>query len=527
MMRNLTYLISGFLFLFALNNCSPKKISDLNKAVLIPKPLAVKASGEVFELTRNTGIYYQDQSEEAHKIGQYLAEKLNPSTGFNLQVLSSDQKTRTNFILLTLNKHPQLGDEGYALNISKKGITLQANEAAGLFRGVQTLRQLFPVSIEKNSLQKGPWEVAGGKITDYPAYSYRSAMLDVARHFFGVEEVKHYIDLLAFYKINTLHLHLSDDQGWRIEIKSWPELTKIGGSTEVGGGKGGFYTQQQYKEIVRYADERYITIIPEIDMPGHTNAALASYAELNCDGEKKDLYTGTDVGFSTLCVHKEITYRFIDDVIRELAAMTTGDYIHIGGDESHSTPMEDYIPFITRVQDIVASHGKIVMGWDEVANTQLKPNTIVEYWAIQENAIKAVEQGAKVIIAPGHKTYLDMQYDSLTPLGLHWAGYVSVEQAYNWAPDTLVEGIANKDIIGIESPLWTETITNRNELEYMVFPRLIGHAEIGWTPSSQRNWDEYQLRLRKHIKRLDAMNVNYYRWWVSPDFNQPKSDSLP
>lgn len=511
-MQNTLKLIIGLSLLSVVHACSPQKTAESGQAALIPRPVSASANGEVFELTKHTGIYYPKQSEEVRKTGQYLADRLKRATGFEFKVMSSEQQSESNFILLTLCNKPALGVEGYELHINKKGITLQANRPAGLFHGIQTIRQLLPARIEKNSLQSGPWEIAGGKIIDYPAYSYRSAMLDVARHFFGVDEVKHYIDLLATYKMNTLHLHLSDDQGWRIEIKSWPQLTIIGGSTEVGDGKGGFFTQEQYKEIVQYANDRYITIIPEIDMPGHTNAALASYAELNCDGKKKKLYTGTDVGFSTLCTQKEMTYRFIDDVIRELAALTPGDYIHIGGDESHSTPMEEYIPFILRVQDIVESHGKKVMGWDEIANTKLKSNTIVEYWAIKENALKATEQGAKIIMAPGNKTYLDMQYDSATPLGLHWAGYVSVEDAYNWNPSTLVEGITKDDIVGIESPLWTETITNLDDLEYMVFPRLIGHAEIGWTPSTKRSWAEYNERLKKHIGRLEAMGINYYRW---------------
>jgi hexosaminidase len=511
--KAITFKIIAVLFLsIIITSCLQEKTLDLNNANLIPKPLEVKATSRVFELTENTNIYIQNKDQELLKIGQYLADKLNPSTGYKIRVLIAKKKPKADYIFLSLSSNKKLGDEGYELNITKKGVLLKANNPAGLFRGIQTFRQLLPADVEKKNLQSVPWEIATGKITDYPAYAYRSAMLDVVRHFFSVDDVKHYIDLLAAYKINTLHLHLSDDQGWRIEIKSWPELTTIGGSSEVGGGKGGFYTQEQYKEIVRYANDRYITIIPEIDMPGHTNAALASYAKLNCDGKKKELYTGTDVGFSSLCTHKEITYQFIDDVIRELSAMTTGDYIHIGGDESHSTPMEDYIPFILKVQNIVESHGKKVMGWDEIANTHLKPNTIVEFWAIKENALKAIEQDAKIIMAPGYKTYLDMQYDSTTPLGLHWAGYVSVENAYNWNPDTLVPGIKKSNIIGIESPLWTETITNRDELEYMVFPRIIGHAEIGWTPASQRKWDEYKVRLQKHSERLDAMGINYFQW---------------
>jgi len=353
--------------------------------------------------------------------------------------------------------------------------------------------------------------MATGTITDYPVYSYRGAMLDVSRHFFGVDEVKQVIEYLAFYKMNVLHLHLSDDQGWRIEIKSWPNLTLHGGSTQVGGGRGGFYTQDQYADIVNYAQAHYITIVPEIDMPGHTNAALASYPELNCDGKAPELYTGTEVGFSTLCTNKEITYKFIDDVIRELAAMTPGPYIHIGGDESHATKIEDYIPFVNRVQEIVAKYGKQVIGWDEIALSSLKPNSIAQHWSNEINAKKAVSQGAKVLMSPAVKAYLDMQYDSTTPLGLHWAAYIEVDSAYTWDPLTMVKDLQKEDIIGIEAALWSETLTNLDEIEYMLFPRLPGHAEIGWTPASMRTWDEYKMRLADHARHFKAMDINYYK----------------
>lgn len=325
-----------------------------------------------------------------------------------------------------------------------------------------------------------------------PKYGYRGAMLDVARHFFTLEEVKKYIDLLALYKINKLHLHLSDDQGWRIEIKSWPNLTNYGGSTEVGGGPGGFYSQEEYMELVSYAQERFITIIPEIDLPGHTNAALASYPELNCNGKSPDLYTGIEVGFSTLCADKEITFQFLDDVIREISEITPGPYFHIGGDESHVTKEEDYITFINRTQDMVLKYGKKVMGWDEIQNADLKSNTVAQYWADAKNAKAAIKKNAKILMSPAQYAYLDMQYDSLSPYGLHWASYISIKKAYDWIPDQLVEGIDDENIIGIEAPLWSETISNFEELSYLAFPRLLGYAEIGWSKTDQRNWEEYQ-----------------------------------
>jgi len=485
--------------------------SDLSKESIIPRPVSVTAANGYFEITGNTSIYIQGDSKDLKQAGQYLAAKLIPSTGFKLEVISSGKAPGRGNILLTLNaSDPKLGEEGYILTITTDLAKLSANSPAGLFRGVQTVRQLLPPSVELSSKQEGPWRIASGTIVDYPEYSYRGVMLDVARHFFGVEDLKRFIDLIATYKMNVLHLHLADDQGWRIEIKSWPNLAKYGGSTQVGGGNGGFYTQAQYSDIVRYAKSRFITIVPEIDMPGHTNAALASYAELNCNGKATDLYTGIDVGFSTLCTSKEITYKFIDDVIKELAALTPGPYIHIGGDESNATKVEDYIPFINRVQGIVAAHGKKILGWDEIALSTLNPGTVAQNWASVKNAKLAVSKGAKLLMSPAAKAYIDMQYNKSTRLGLHWAGYLEVDSAYEWDPVTLIPGMKKEDIIGVEAPLWTETITSMDDIEYMVFPRLPGYAEIGWTPASMRDWKEYRLRLANHGDRFKAMNIDFY-----------------
>jgi hexosaminidase len=506
------YNIVLFTSIILLISCSKKNPEmDLLNEVILPKPVSVTASGSSFELNANTKILVKEDSEALLKTAQYLAVFIKPSTGFDLEVTSTSKEPSSNSIYLAISElETEYGDEGYKLNITKKNVSISANSPEGIVRGIQTLRQILPKEIEASTQQQKLWYIASGEIQDYPQYEYRGAMLDVARHFFNAEDVKRYIDMIAAYKLNVLHLHLSDDQGWRIEIKSWPNLTVHGGSTEVGGGEGGFYTQEEYKDIVQYAQERYITIIPEIDMPGHTNAALASYPELNCSGKSPELYTGTKVGFSTLCTDKEITYQFIEDVVRELVEMTPGPYIHIGGDESHVTSMEDYIPFINKVQDIVLASGKQMIGWDEIAHADLKTNTIVQFWARTENAQKGVEKKAKVILSPANKTYLDMKYDSITKLGLNWAGYVEVDSAYIWNPSTLVPGISKKDILGIESPLWTETVTNMEELEFMVFPRIIGHAEIGWTPDSLRVWDDYKVRLEKHSERLKIKEINYY-----------------
>lgn len=519
-MNYLKTLASGMIVL-AMVSCKTPVAKDLAKEQLIPKPVELTATGSSFELTAKTKIYVQSNSSEIKKVGEYLSQLFAPATGFAMDVNSTEKAPGSGIYLEISSQELGVGDEGYLLDITSKGIILKAQKPAGLLMGIQTIRQLLPASIEASTKQVGPWLIASGTIKDYPKYGYRGAMLDVCRHFFPVKDVKRYIDLLAMYKMNVMHLHLTDDQGWRIEIKSWPNLTVHGASTQVGGGEGGFYTQEQYKDIVNYAQERYITIIPEIDMPGHTNAALASYAELNCDGKARKLYTGTHVGFSTLCVNKKITYKFVDDVIGELAAITPGKYIHIGGDESHSTKKKDYIKFINKVQEIVASHGKVMMGWADVASAKLKPNTLAQFWQTKpKNAKAAVKQGVKIVMSPAAYIYLDMQYDSICPLGLHWAGYANVQKAYSWMPDTLVKGIEFKDIAGVEAPLWTETVKTMDDIEFMVMPRLAGCAELGWSPEGGKNWDDYKVRLGAQKNRFEVMDINYFQSKLVPWSNE-------
>ncbi len=477
---------------------------------IIPMPVSVAATGDTFTLAAAANIYVEPATAELTAIGGYLAGSLRPSTGYELRVLpAAGAPARGAIYLTTQGGDPALGEEGYQLTVTPDLVTLVAYQPAGLFRGIQTIRQLLPPSIEGSALQPGPWPMATGTIRDYPRFAWRGVMLDVSRHFFGVADVKRLMDLMALYKMNRLHLHLSDDQGWRIMINSWPNLATHGGSTEVGGGRGGYYTQADYADIVAYAQGRYITVVPEIDMPGHTNAALASYPELNCDGVAPALYTGTEVGFSSLRVDKELTFTFVDDVVRELAALTPGPYLHIGGDEAHSTSPDDYDRFIERVQTIVQAHGKQMVGWGEIARIKLLPTSIAQHWH-SDMARTAAQQGVKVIMSPASRAYLDMQYDASTPLGLHWAGYVSVEDAYTWDPATEVAGLAEGDILGVEAPLWSETLKTIDDVEFMLFPRLLGEAEIGWSPAAGRGWDEYRLRLGAHGPRLAALGVHFY-----------------
>ena len=478
---------------------------------LIPMPVSVTQDGGSFDLTAEARIYVEPATEEVVRIGEYLADRLNPPMVMRLGVLpTTGAPANGNLYLTTEGADPALGEEGYELTITPEVVRLAAPQPAGLFHGVQTIRQMLPAAIEGATVQPGPWQLPTGKIRDYPRFSWRGMMLDVARHFFGVEDVKRLIDLLAYYKLNRLHIHLADDQGWRIAIESWPNLTAYGGSTEVGGGPGGYYSQADYAEIVAYAASRYIVVVPEIDMPGHTNAALASYAELNCDGAARPVYTGTEVGFSSLCIGKEITFAFVDDVVGEIAALTPGPYFHIGGDEAMATNQNDYVEFIGRVQAIVQSHGKQAVGYEEIGRADLLPTSIAQHWA-SDTVQKAVKQGAKAILSPATRTYVDMKYDESTRLGLSWAGYVEVQDAYTWDPATQVEGVGEDNVLGVEALLWTETVETIDDIEYMTFPRRAGHAEIGWSPAKGRNWEEYRVRLGTHGARWMVMGVGFYR----------------
>ncbi|MGW2932917.1 beta-N-acetylhexosaminidase [Streptomyces sp. NPDC001156] len=479
---------------------------------VIPAPASVEPAGSPYRITRGTHIRVDD-SPAVRQVGEYLAGVLRPSTGYPLSVTTHG----SGGIRLRLDGGG-FGDEGYRLDSGPSGVTITARKPAGLFHGVQTLRQLLPASVEKRTAQPGPWTIAGGTIKDSPRYAYRGAMLDVSRHFFTVAQVKRYIDELALYKINTLHLHLSDDQGWRIAVDSWPRLATYGGSTEVGGGTGGHYTKAQYQEIVRYAASRYLEVVPEIDMPGHTNAALASYPELNCDGVAPPLYTGTDVGFSSLCVPKQVTYDFLDDVIRELAAITPGRYIHIGGDEAHSTSHDDYVKFMDRVQPIVAKYGKTVIAWHQITGAHPAKGALAQYWGLDDTSAaekaqvaKAAQNGTGLILSPADRFYLDMKYTEDTPLGQDWAGLVEVQRSYDWDPGAYLPGVPASAIAGVEAPLWTETIVRNADIDYMAFPRLPGVAELGWSPASTHDWNAYRVRLAAQGPRWEAMGIGYYR----------------
>ncbi|MEU9889447.1 family 20 glycosylhydrolase [Sphaerisporangium sp. NPDC051011] len=485
-------------------------------ADVIPAPASAQPSaGVTYILPSGAGIFTQTGSAAAADVGAYLAALLRRSTGYALPLAQASSPSPGISLLLT-GADPAVGAQGYQLDVNATSVTIRAQTANGLFNGVQTLRQLLPADVESTTVRPGPWVVPGGRVVDHPRFAYRGAMLDVARHFHPVATVKQYIDRIALYKVNHLHLHLSDDQGWRIAIDTWPRLATYGGGTQVGGGAGGYYTKAQYQDIVAYAAQRYVTIVPEIDMPGHTNAALASYAELNCDGVAPPLYTGTDVGFSSLCTTKENTYTFVANVLAELAAITPGPYLHIGGDEASSTPAAQYAAFMNRVQPLVTGTGKTVIGWHQIGTSAVNhsPGRVVQYWGTttSDSAVTtAVSRGAKVVMSPADKAYLDMKYNSSTPLGLDWAGYIEVRTAYEWNPGAYLSGVPESAVLGVEAPLWTETIVTEDHIEYMAFPRLPAIAELGWSPWSTHDWNAFRVRLGAQAPRWTAMGIGFYR----------------
>lgn len=479
---------------------------------LVPAPSSMVAvAGAPFNVSRATSIVLDTSNAEVRAIGEVLGAQIRKSTDFPMAVAPVATASAGTIVLRLVPASATLGAEGYELNVTTDSVRLVANTPAGLFHGIQTIRQLLPVEIESDiGVARSMWPIPAVTITDQPRFAWRGAMLDVARHFFTVKEVQQYIDVLALYKLNVLHLHLTDDQGWRIAINSRPKLTAIGSLTQVGGGPGGFYTQQDYQDIIRYARARYITIIPEIEMPGHINAALTSEPDIACSVRPTGLYSGTDVGWSTLCVDKEPTYAFIDDVIREISAMTPGPYIHIGGDEVTTLTPLQYTRFVERVQTIVNKYGKKMIGWEEITKAHLNPTTIAQQWK-SDSATAALSYGAKLIMSPAQKIYLDMQYTPATELGLHWAAYVEVRDSYDWDPATYMAGVTERDIVGVEAPLWSETVRNITAAQFLTMPRLPAAAEVAWTPQALRNWESFRARIVTHEPRWRYLGINYYR----------------
>ncbi|UOE42514.1 beta-N-acetylhexosaminidase [Agromyces larvae] len=539
--RTSALLASGLLATTLLAGCTPADQNGTPMPGITPLPVSFELHEEdaPFRLAESTRVRVEGDAGAAPEL---LAERLRAATGWEIPVVAAtasgddDAEPGASDILIVVapGEAPDAAAEGYTLEVSADGARIGADTAAGAFWGTQSLRQLLPPAIERPDATEpaGGWTAAAASVTDAPRFAYRAAMLDVARHFFPVEDVEGYLDQLALLKFNVLHLHLTDDQGWRIEIPGRPELTGIGAATSVGGDGGGFYTADDYRRIVGYAADRQITVVPEIDLPGHTNAALSADPELNCDGVAPAPYEGIEVGFSSLCAspeRAEATDRFLADVLGTVASLTPGPYLHVGGDESHATPEADYLDLVRRITAAAAATGKTVIAWHEAgSSTELPAGTIGQYWNYVEpendevvaQTRSFVEQGGKVVMSPADAAYLDMKYvdDPQTALGrtvgLQWAkGPTTLDEAYAWEPTAIVPGVGEQQVLGVEAPIWTETLSRFDEVEFMVFPRITAIAEIAWSPmpaGGERDHDAFFERVARLGERWDALGVTYY-----------------
>ncbi|QMU67936.1 beta-N-acetylhexosaminidase [Streptacidiphilus sp. P02-A3a] len=488
---------------------------------LVPEPSEVTALGGTgYRLTARSAIR-ADGGPAATGVAALLTADLDASTGLRLPVpgggagsgtgSGAGSGTADDGVTLRLDPAAGTGPEGYGLVAGPGGVVITAADGAGLFHGAQTLRQLLPA--------RGAGTVAAVRITDRPRYPVRSVELDVARHFFPVPVVERIIDLLAEYKINYLHLHLTDDQGWRIEIPGLPRLTGIGAATEVGGGPGGSYTDADYRAITAYAAARYVTVVPEVDLPAHTNAALTAYPDLACAGTARPRpYTGIGGPGDSLCADGAGVYAFVDQVVGTLAALTPGRYLDIGGDEAFGVSAEAYDSFMARAAAIVRAHGKQPMAWEDAAGGGLGP-ALLGAWhpaaqlppGLAPRLAAAVRGGSQVLLEPAEHAYLDQKYDRQTGLGLSWAGYVGVPQAYDWDPGTFLRDVPAASVAGVEAALWTETLATPQDLESMLLPRLPALAEVAWTPQQGRVWSAFRLRLAAQAPRWDAQGLDWTR----------------
>ena len=555
-----------FLLFFLISFNSTSQVPT-NTISIIPQPVHILKGTGHFTFPKEVLIHAPD-SPELVKTISILSERLSLPTG-NHVTFATSSNGATIKLLLNDSDDSQLGKEGYTLSVTHTGIKIKANKPAGLFYGVQTLLQLLPSQIESKVLVKNiNWVVPIIEIQDFPKLGWRGLMFDVARHFFTKDEVKQYIDAMSKYKYNVLHLHLTDDEGWRIEIKGYPKLTEIGAWNVKREGEfgdfipplaneprnyGGFYTQEDIKELVRYAKDRFIEIMPEVDVPGHSLAAIASYPELSCtpdavnykvrSGEKIMDWSGgappKALLDNTLCPANELAYSFMDSVISQLATLFPFEYIHLGGDEApinfwqkneqikalmaregikNSTEVQGY--FTRRVEKIVESKGKKMMAWDEVLEGGVSPTTAVMSWRGMKYGIEAALNKHEVVMSPTTYAYLDyMQSDVISEPRVYAS--LRLNKSYEFEP--VPEGVDPQYIKGGQANLWTEQVYTIRQAEYMTWPRAFAIAESVWSPKDKKNWPEFFSRVEEHFKRLDFSETKYSPAVYDPIFKVGKT----
>ena len=511
---------------------SPTKQMPYNQGInVIPKPLSLVQNEGSFKVTKSTKFYAS--TPEAKTIATFFASKIESSTGYDLAI--SEEEVSSNAIALLIDNSLEVNDEGYTLDATDKLVSIKAKTAKGLFYGMQTLMQLLPAEIESTTVVNGiAWTLPCVTIKDEPRFAYRGIMLDPCRHFIPVENIKKQLDVLALFKINQFHWHLTEDQGWRIEIKKYPKLTEIGSKRIDGEGTeyGGFYTQEQIKEVVAYASERFINVIPEIELPGHALAAISAYPELSCKGDSLSPRIIWGVEEDVYCAGKEETFKFLEDVIAEVVPLFPGEYFHIGGDEcpkvrwekcplcqkrmrenklKNEHELQSY--FVQRIEKVLASHGKKMIGWDEILEGGLAPSATVMSWRGEDGGIAAASMDHDVIMTPGSNgMYLDhYQGDSkIEPVAI--GGYTLLEKTYSYnpVPDTLV-GLGKSNFVkGVQGNIWSEYMYTTDLMEYRIYPRILAVAEIGWTPLEGKDYKDFERRIDNALVRLDSHGINYH-----------------
>jgi len=512
---------------------------------IVPRPQDILPGHGIFTLEAKLVIMVESAKPDVADTGRFLADALAGATGFKPRISESNstQEIPGSIFLTTRDADPSLGDEGYQLQVTPQAVTIRAPRAAGLFYGVQTFLQLLPPEIYSRTLVPGvQWSAPAVTIKDQPRFRWRGIMLDVSRHFESKEAVLRYLDLLAIHKMNVFHWHLTDDQGWRIEIKKYPLLTEIGAwrdkpgfnldprlsTTFAPNGKyGGFYTQDDIREVVRYAAKLHIVVVPEIEMPGHSTAALAAYPELSITGGPFSISTSGGIFHGVYCAGDEKTFAFLQDVLTEVMDLFPSTYIHIGGDEVPADSWDDARDqkliadqklagpkqvetyFINRISRFIDAHGRKLIGWDEILNPDLAPDAAVMSWRGTQNGIDAVHAGHDVVMTPTRFCYLDGEQGTTTePLRLRgWT--MLLAKAYSFDP---VEGLTSEQaghILGVQGNLWTEYVPNADYAQYMTWPRAAALAEVGWTAASLRNFDDFKIRAKTDEARLDVLGINY------------------
>jgi len=540
MLKKLIPLCTMALALFV-TSCDGSSESTVRKPYneginITPMPMEITQNPDSFKLAKNTAFTINDPSLE--KVAAFFANKIKNSTGYILDIKSSQPES--NYISLNITSDIAVNNEGYLLDITSKGIEIKAKTPQGAFYGMQSVMQLLPAEIESPELVRNiAWVTPGVSIKDEPRFTYRGQMLDVCRHFTDIEGLKRHLDVLAMYKINKFHWHLTEDQGWRIQIDKYPKLTEIGSKRIEGeGNEYGpfFYTKDQVKEIVAYAKERFIEVIPEVELPGHGVAALTAYPEFSCTGGPFEVRNIWGVANDVYCAGNDSTFQFLTDVIEEVIPLFESEYFHIGGDEcpkgrwkacpkcqarikelglkgdkEHSAEEKLQSYFVQRMEKVLLKHNKKMIGWDEILEGGLAPTATVMSWQGEEGGIAAANMGHDVIMTPGAWMYIDKYQGDSKLSSVTIGGLLTLEKVYNYEP--VPEKIAQDKrhhILGAQVNMWNEYNYDTKEKEYDIFPRVIALSELTWTPQNKKNYKDFERRIENQRVRLDLHDINYY-----------------